>query len=129
MSYVLQQKRHTYINYDINRLANVCLHKSAELVITSEKYFMLLQKDSFWAYVVTLGAAELQSWVPKRLPKHRKWCHTYSQQKRHTYRNYDILRLAKVCLHKSGSLWLENHKLVSVKKEEEKSELLDLGLW
>ena len=23
MSYVLQQKRHTYINYDVNRLVNV----------------------------------------------------------------------------------------------------------
>ena len=25
MSYVLQQRRHTYINYDVNRLVNVCL--------------------------------------------------------------------------------------------------------
>ena len=29
MSYVLQQKHHTYINYDVNRLANVCLDNSA----------------------------------------------------------------------------------------------------
>lgn len=28
MSYVLQQKRHTYINYDINHLADFCLPKS-----------------------------------------------------------------------------------------------------
>ena len=29
MSYVLQQKHHTYINNDVNRLANVCLDNSA----------------------------------------------------------------------------------------------------
>ena len=29
MSYVLQQKHHTYINYDVNRLANVWLDNSA----------------------------------------------------------------------------------------------------
>ena len=29
MSYILQQKRHKYINYDFNRLANVCLLMSA----------------------------------------------------------------------------------------------------
>ena len=31
MSYVLQQKHHTYINYDVNHLANVCLDNSAIL--------------------------------------------------------------------------------------------------
>ena len=30
MSYVLQQKCHTYINYDVNHLANVCLLKSGK---------------------------------------------------------------------------------------------------
>ena len=28
MSYILQQKHHTYINYDVNHLANVWLHNS-----------------------------------------------------------------------------------------------------
>ena len=31
MSYVLQQKRHTYINYDVNRLVNVWLLKSVPM--------------------------------------------------------------------------------------------------
>ena len=31
MSYVLQQKHHTYFNYDVNRLANVCLDNSESL--------------------------------------------------------------------------------------------------
>ena len=31
MSYVLQQKHHTYVNYDVNRLANVCLDNSGDM--------------------------------------------------------------------------------------------------
>ena len=28
----------------------------------------------------TVSCIGAQSWVPKRLPKHRKWCHTYSNK-------------------------------------------------
>ena len=42
MSYVLQQKRHTYIKYDVNRLANVCLLKSV-----SGSIFLLSRRVSF----------------------------------------------------------------------------------
>ena len=46
--------------------------------------------------------AKLMCWVAKRLPKHRKWCHTYSNKKHHTYINYDVNLLANVWLHNSG---------------------------
>ena len=35
MSYILQQKHHMYINYDVNRLANVWLHNSEKKTHTN----------------------------------------------------------------------------------------------
>ena len=29
-------------------------------------------------HIMLISVQQSQSWVPKRLPKHRKWCHTYS---------------------------------------------------
>ena len=45
MSYILQQKHHTYINYDVNRLANVCLDNSA---------YNLLIQDGMWNVLTML---------------------------------------------------------------------------
>ena len=59
MSYVLQQKHHTYINYDVNRLANVW-------VLSSGKYIHSLKGLKFFL-VVGLGSRFLLL-LPSLLP-------------------------------------------------------------
>ena len=55
MSYVLQQKHNTYINYDVNRLANICLDNSAFLYTLGNYSALSFQVLPTLGYYSALG--------------------------------------------------------------------------